>query len=196
VTDELKTGIAVIGLVLSVINYIPYLLDIFRRKTKPHMFTWCIWGILTGVAAFGQIADHAGPGAWITLFSACACMLIAVLAIHFGEKNITRGDMISFVAALMTIPLWLVTKTPLYSMILVTLIDGLAFYPTIRKSWHKPQEETVSAYAMAGIKFFLSLLALENYTVITTLYPVLLVFLNAGFVIFLLARRRTLGITV
>jgi len=48
------------------------------------------------------------------------------------------ADWYFFLAALAAIPLWLLTRTPLYSVVVVTVIDALAYVPTFRKSWHRP----------------------------------------------------------
>ena len=48
--------------VIALISYVPYFRDIFVEKTKPHAFTWFIWGVLTVIAFVGQMSGHAGPG--------------------------------------------------------------------------------------------------------------------------------------
>jgi len=75
--------------------------------------------------------------------------------------------------------------------ILVTIINLLAFYPTIRKSYWKPYEETLMTYLISGLKFIIAIIALENFSVITWLYPASLIFINLGFVWMLVVRRRT-----
>lgn len=47
---DYKLIIAIIAAVLTIIAYIPYFRDIFANKTKPHLFTWLIWGITQGTA--------------------------------------------------------------------------------------------------------------------------------------------------
>jgi len=42
----------------------------------------------------------------------------------------------------------------------------------------------------AGLKFVLAIIALENYSLVTWLYPASLVFTNLFFVIMLVVRRR------
>lgn len=76
------------------------------------------------------------------------------------------------------------------------MVDFLGFMPTIRKSYRKPHEETLIHYVLAGLKFALAVVALDNYTLVTWLYPASLVAANLFFVFMLVARRRKLEPTV
>jgi len=98
----------------------------------------------------------------------------------------------SLVGAGLALILWLVTENALVAIILVTIIDLFGFFPTFRKSFYKPQEETVIMYFLAGVKFLISIFALENYSLITYLYPGVLVVMNFAFVSMLVVRRKIL----
>ncbi len=189
-----KESIAIVAVILTLVGYSQYFKNIFSGKTKPHAFSWLIWASLTGIAYFAQISDGAGPGAWVTGLTAVISFIIVGFALFKGENNITRSDWFTFIAALSAIPAWLITNDALLSVIIITAIDALGFYPTFRKSWMKPFEETAIHYFLAGVKFLLAVIALENYTVITVLYPFSLVVMNALFVMLLLIRRNALKI--
>lgn len=188
-----KEIFAGIGLLFTVIGYSAYIYSIFKGETRPHPFSWFIWGLLTAIGFFAQIADDAGPGAWITGLSAAATFFIAGLGyIKRHDIVITRTDWITFFAALAAIPLWLITETSLYSVILITVIDVVAYYPTYYKTWRRPEQELPLHVILATLKFTFSLFALDNYSVITVLYPLSLVIMNAIFVVLLYYRRWVL----
>ena len=189
-SKELLAGIAIL---ITLAGYAQYFRNIIKGHTKPHLFSWLIWGTLTAIAFAAQISDNAGPGAWITALTAVISFIIVVYACFVGEKEISRGDWATFISALIAIPVWLITDNPVWSVWIVTIIDALGFYPTYRKSWYKPHEETVFHYFMAGLKFVLALMALENFTLITALYPFSLVVMNGVFVILILMRRRAIN---
>jgi hypothetical protein len=179
--------------VLALISYVPYFRDIVARKTRPHAFTWLIWGGLTAIAFVGQIVDRAGPGAWVTGFTALVCLVIAGIAAGDGERNITRIDWIALAGAGAALLAWFLTRGPLLSVILITIIDNLGFVPTLRKSYARPYEETMSTYVMSGAKWILGVIALEHFSVTTALFPLAIVIASWLFVIMLLVRRRQLG---
>jgi hypothetical protein len=86
--------------------------------------------------------------------------------------------------------LWYSTHTPLASVILITVIDMFGFYPTFRKSYYKPNEETISTFMLSGIAFLIAIIALQKYSVVTWLYPASLVIMNLGLVGLLTSRKN------
>ena len=180
------------AVLLGIVSQGIYLRSIFQGKTKPHLFTWLVWTIIAGIGYAAQVFDNAGPGSWVMGVTSLACALTALLCLKYGEKTFTRGDKIALVASLTAIVPWVLTDHPLGSVILISIIDIVAFYPTIRKSWMKPGEENLTAYNLASVKLFLSLFAMTNFTVTTTLYPIAIVFINTAFVVMCVMRRKKL----
>jgi len=190
---DYKTIIAIVSVLMALAGYMFYFKDIFAGKTKPHAYTWLVWASLTTIAFFGQINDDAGAGAWVTAATAIVSFAIFGLALSKGEKDITKSDKIFLSASLFSIVPWLLTNDPLVSIILITIIDFLGFLPTIRKSINKPYQETLSTYLLSGLKFVLAIFALDNYSVVTWLYPASLVLANWLFIALLVIRRRQIG---
>lgn len=184
--------LGVAATLIALISYIPYLLTIFKGTTRPHGFSWIIFGLLTAIGFAAQVTGEAGPGAWVMGFSAAICFLIAGLALFKGTFKPTSSDWATFIAALAAIPLWLTTDNPLYAVVLITIIDALAFYPTFRKAYHFPHEELVFTFFLSGLKFVLSLFALTTVSIVTVLYPASLVFMNWLFIAMVLYRRMTI----
>lgn len=182
--------LAAMAVAMTLAGYFYYFRDIFAGKTKPHAFTWLVWASLTAIAFAGQISDKGGAGAYITGVTAAISFLIFLLALLKGEKEITRSDWLSLAGAAAALLLWFLTNDPLLAIVLITAVDFLGFVPTIRKSIRKPHEETLISYVLAGLKFILAIIALENYSIVTVLYPASLVFANLLFVVLLLSRRK------
>ncbi len=172
------------------VSYGIYIYSIFKGGTKPHPFSWFIWGSLTAIAFFAQISDEAGVGAIITGLSAIISLFIAGIG-YVKRKNITIsvGDKWAFALSLLAIPLWLITNTPFWSVILISLIDVMGFYPTFRKTWFNPEQEVALSYTIGGFKHLMTLFALENFTTITALYPLSLLVMNFSFITLLYYRR-------
>lgn len=180
----------ILATLIALVSYIPYFRNIFRGKTKPHAFSWLIWGIVTGIAFFAQILNNGGPGAWVTGFTTFICGAIFILALFKGYRKIAILDWICLILALIAIVIWIVTKNPLLSVILATLIDLIAFIPTVRKSYIEPYSETLFMYSLNGFKFVIAFLALEQISIVTSLYPLSWIILNWIFVIVILQRRK------
>lgn len=190
---DFKIALAAISIGMTLVGYAFYFKDIFAGKTKPHAFSWLVWAVLTAIAFAGQMYDNGGPGAWVTATTAAVCFIIFGLALTKGERYITTSDKLNLAGAGGALVLWFYTSDPVFSIILITFIDFLGFLPTVRKSFHKPHEETLIHYVLAGLKFVLAIIALDHYSVTTWLYPASLVVANLLFALMLIIRRRQLA---
>ncbi|HUY68234.1 MAG TPA: hypothetical protein VMV79_02920 [Alphaproteobacteria bacterium] len=192
IAKEWLGGVAV---VIGFAGYGPYFLSVWRGATKPHAFSWIVWSLLSLIAFFAQASRGAGPGAWTTGANALFCFTVAMCGVFYGEREITRGDWLSFLAALAALPLWYVTADPLWAVIWITAIDMSAFYPTVRKSWLKPHEENLSPYIGDATAFALAFCVLGHYSLVTVMTPLFVVTANGAFVGMSLWRRRVVGET-
>lgn len=169
-----------------------YFTSILKNRTRPHAFSWLIWGVISSIGLAAQIAEHAGPAAWVRGVGCVTCFIVVGLCWYKGERDIRRADWLTLAVALCAIPLWIVTKTPVWSVVLVCLIDTSGYLPTARKAFSKPREETPFSYLLSCAGAFLSLLAIENYTPSTWLYPLVLTCSNLMMAGFIFLRRHQL----
>lgn len=184
---------AVLAILIGFAAYAGYFRDIFRGTTKPHPFSWFVWGLLTVIVFFAQVTEGAGAGAWVTAVTALVCFVISSFGLREGLKNITAIDWICFISAIAAVILWQLTDNPLSAVIIVTLADMLAFVPTVRKAYGKPDEETAITFGLNGLKFIVALAALQTLSLTTVLYPASWVIANLAFVLMLLIRRRQMS---
>ena len=143
---EIKWFLSILAIALLFIGYFPYLRDTINGKTRPHIFSYIIWALTTFIVFGIQLQSGGGAGAWVTF--AIGCMMLVVLGLSYknGRDDITKGDFITLVVALLAIPLWLLANLPLLSLVILTAIDLLGFLPGMRKSWVDPWSETISLY--------------------------------------------------
>lgn len=190
-----KELISIFTIGLAIVSYTFYFRDILKKGTKPHAFTWLIWGLLNGITFTGQLSAGGGAGSWPLGFTALAMLCIFVFALLRGEKDIRPFDWFCLVAAILSIVPWLLTNDPVWSIVLVTLIDLLGFLPTVRKVIKKPFEETLITHAINTFKYLLILLALENYNLATSLFPATILVADFMLVLLIVNRRKTLAAT-
>ena len=185
-----KLLFGIISIVVASISYIPYFRDIFKNKTKPHLFSWFIFSITTGIIFALQMKGGAGVGGWITLILTFIFFIIFLLSFKYGTKDIKWIDIIFLILALLAIPIWLIAKQPVISVILLTSIDMLGFAPTVRKSWNNPYSETLSMYTVTIFRYILVFPSLETYNLLTLLFPIVWLIANTVLVIVLVYRRK------
>ena len=181
------------GAAVAVATHLPYLADTVRGRTKPHAVSWLTWAALNAIAFAGQRVGAGGAGSWITGIMCAISVTVFVLSLVKGDRNITRFDWGCLVFALAAVPMWLLSATPLWSMVLVSVIDAVAFAPTFRKTYREPAQETVLTFAGNVVKWALSIAAMETLSVTTVTYPASLLASNAAFAAMVLLRRRRLA---
>lgn len=177
---------------MIVIWYGKYIADTWKWKTTPHLFSWAIFFTMWLITFLIQYRDGAWPGAWGTLTACFTAWTILVLSLRQSEKNITKTDTISLILWVIAIWLYIIAKNPYYTVGLIVIIKIFAFYPTFRKTYYKPEEETLLAYVLAGIRNALSLFAMNNYSVLTLTNPIFLVIVNICFVSLVFIRKKQL----
>ena len=187
---EFKIIISVISVVLVFVGYGSYIRDIFRGRVIPHVFTFLVWSLASSIAWGLQVYGGAGVGAWITFAVTAVCIFIFLLSLKFGEKSITRLDVVFLALALVSLFLWFVINQPVWSAIFAVLADVLGFGPTLRKSWNKPYSETLFPWWVAGFRHGLGILALQKFNILTLLYPVVWALTNVVFCLILIIRRK------
>jgi hypothetical protein len=169
VTKQLFSAAAII---LTFVTYVPYVRGITGGAIRPHIFSWTIWGFCTVVVFLAQLHGGAGVGSWAIGFSACIAFYIAWLASRSGiPLEATRTDWAFLVGSLSVLPAWWFTNDAMYAVIILTAVDLAGFGPTFRAAYVFPFREHMTFFALGALRNVLVLVALEHYSVTTTLFP-------------------------
>lgn len=181
--------------VLTIAAFFPYIRSILQGKTKPHVFSWIIWGSTTFIVFLAQLQGGGGVGAWPIGLSGIITLYVAVLAyINKSDSAITCTDWVFFIAAMTSLPLWYVTSDPLWAVVILTAVDVMGFGPTIRKAYRHPFEEQVMFFALFAARNVLVILALEHYSLTTVLFPAAIAAACLVLMALITLRRRVLSI--
>jgi hypothetical protein len=185
----------VLGAVSVLIGMLAYAIYIRQTTNKmnailPHPFSWLLWGFVTTVAALAQDVSGAGPGNWVTMFTAAVCFIIAAVALLKKRWQFTVFDWISLATGLVVVLFYIFAKNPTASAVFATSADLLGYNSTIRKGWNDPYTDSVTSFGLNAAKFIPALLALNTYSIATWLYPATLVVVNGAVAVMLAWRRR------
>ena len=186
-----KEILSAIAIALTFAAFVPYIRAILGGTTRPHVFSWVIWGSTTFVVFLAQIEGKAGVGAWPIGVSGSITLFIACLAyVRRADITITKSDWLFFISALSSLPLWYVTSDPLWAVVILTIIDVLGFGPTVRKAYSFPHSESLLFFALFAVRNVLVILALESYSVTTVLFPAVIAVACVSLVAMVRYRRR------
>lgn len=182
--------LGIISILLSIWAMLPYIISIHQGKIKPHAFSWIIWGVTTCIVGLAQWTNQGGAGSWSIIFSGLLTFYIAILAmIQKSDSSATKSDLIFFCVAIASIPIWALTKSPLYSVLLLSTIDVLGYGPTIRKSFENPYEESLSLFVILSVRNIFATIALEHYSLTTMFFPLITLAANLILIAIILIRR-------
>ena len=189
-----KELLGAVAIALTFIAFFPYIHSILKGKTKPHVFSWVIWGSTTFVVFLAQLADKGGAGAWPIGVSGLITIYVAFLAyIKKSDSTISRTDWMFFIAAMSSLPLWYLTSDPLWAVVVLTLVDMTGFAPSFRKAYIYPFEEQLTFFVIMAVRNLVSILALAHYSLTTVLFPLIIAIACLVFVLMLTYRRRVLA---
>jgi hypothetical protein len=188
----MKIVLAVIAALLAFIGNISYLKDIFKGKIIPHPYTWFIWSIVSMTTFFGGLVKGAGIGILPTGIAEGFTIIIFFFSLKYIFQRkvnpIRKIDNYFLVVALLGLIPWVLTKDPTLSVVIVVLVDIVAFIPTLRKTWDHPLTEQPLLYEMNVSRHVLTLFSLGAYNIATTIHSIAMICTNSLMTYFI--RRR------
>jgi hypothetical protein len=187
----MKDVLAVIAAAIAIAGNVPYLRDAFRKRVRPHPYTWLVWTIVSGITFFGQLQKGAGIGALPAGVAEIFTIGIFLFSLQYGFKYVTRTDKYFLAAALLGLIPWIVSDDPTISVVVAVSIDLIAFVPTIRKTWRNPGTETPVLYGANVTRHVLTLFSLQAYNVATTLHSIAMIIMNTLMTSIILFRKTT-----
>lgn len=187
----IKFGFSLVAIAITLMAFLPYIRSILQGKTRPHVFSWVIWGLTTLVVFLAQLQDGGGVGAWPIGVSGVITLGVAILAYtKRADITITRLDVAFFIAALLSLPFWYLTSDPLWAVVILTAVDVLGFGPTLRKAYDFPYDENLVFFALFIGRNLVAILALEHYSLTTVLFPAVIAAACLLVIVLVQYRRR------
>lgn len=183
--------LGVVGAVLVVWSFVPYIQHILKKTIEPHIYTWFIWSVTHAIAALAIFEGDGGVfAATAVAAGGVLSFIIFILSLKHGSKNITTFDTVTLVTALAAIFMWWQLDHPEWAIITISLIDLLGFVPTLRKTWKKPKSEPVGPWVLYALGNIAAFFALTIYTVMTSFYIIAMIIASSALVAVIMYRKR------
>lgn len=187
---QLKILFAILSIICGLTAFLPYVFDIFRLKTKPHIFTWIIWFLTQSTATYAIFHGGGGIGGLELLMGTVLQLVVILFSLKYGIKDVTKSDAAVLIIALAAIVIWWQLNQPILSVFMVSAIDASGYIPTFRKSYKNPWSETLKTFFLFALSDMFSILALKEYNFLTMTYLLTILVLNISIVAFCLSRRK------
>jgi len=182
----------IISSFFAVISGLPYIRDVYLRKSKPREVSWITWGLLAAIAAAASFSDHQYSSAILSLWVVVITWTIAILGIKYGDRTFKLLDGICLGSSAVGLILWWAFNSPSIAIIASLSIDLVAAIPTFVHSWQKPNEETISSYFLGLFASLFSLLAAKDFTITAVASPIYYLIGDAALVFILVTRTKSI----
>lgn len=183
--DQVYQVIGIIAGILALAGYIPYIISIFLGHTRPERATWFIWTLVGGLLAISYLFSGDQNTIWLPIGYFIGPLFVAILSIKYGYSTWSKLDTICVVAALISIIPWLLSKNPMFTLLLNVLIDSTGAIPTLIKTYREPETEDFTAWLIFFIANTLQVVAISEWNYAAT-YPIYLFFLAGCMVLFII----------
>jgi len=139
---------------------IPYIWAILKGKTTPHQLSWLVFVIMNTIVFISQFLEGARESILITLTFVVGSFIIFLLSLKFGVRESSRWDKFLFGFAIITIVLWILTRSNSLAIWLTVLIDVAATTMIILKVKAKPNSEDPKPWLIASLAYVFSCITL------------------------------------
>ena len=176
----MKAAFTVAASTLTAGAALPYILDIVRGRARPRVASWGIWTVVQVVGTVSAFTARQLPGACYTLFCAAGCAAVVVLGWRHGSRDFGPLDAVCVAlaaegVALLAVAAALPRLVPMSVAVGVSVAtDFLAYLPTFRHAWRRPDEEPWLPYALFGAAAALVLWVADYRVLAGVIYPLYL----------------------
>jgi hypothetical protein len=185
-------ALGLLSVALAILAAIIYILQTLRGEVRPHPLSWFLFGILSLTGFLVQRGEGVRQGSWTLLAMTVICFLFVAASVARGERSFSPREWAFAVAGGAVFVVYLFTRQSNVAAALTTLVDALGYGPTFVRGWSQPKKDSVASFALNGVKFVPSLMAMDPISFATSFYPATLLVLNAAVAIMLVMRRRAL----
>src|SRR3989338_858108 len=152
-----------VGVVLSFLGALSYLIDILKGKAKPNKVTWFVWALAPLIAFWATVQQGVGVQSLFTFMVGFNPLLIFIAS--FVNKKaywkITKLDLTCGALAILGLFLWQITDIPNLAIFFGILADGIAAITTVIKSYREPETENPNVFLGSGIAALITLLTIK-----------------------------------
>jgi hypothetical protein len=182
-----------VAIALHLASNVQYAVATARRRARPNVVTWLLWGLVPMVALAAQLGERPWPEPAVTFVLGLGPLVVAAIGLctDRSASRLTPFTVSCAAAATVGDVAWQVTTAPGPAVAFCIVADVLATLPTLRKAWADPASEHAPPYLLAAVAMLLTLGTVEEPAFVACGFPAYVLLVNA--VLFAVAARPLLG---
>lgn len=170
---------------LSFFAYVLYYISIVQGRSRPNRATWIILTVVGVLIAASYYASGARNTMWVALAYTIGPFIAAILALKYGEGGTTRFDIVCLAGCAASVVLWILSETPLYTLVINIFIDFFGILPTLKKAFLDPLSEDKLAWSVTTFSNVLNVFAIEIWVFSVAVYPLYMLMVNGLVTVFI-----------
>lgn len=142
------------------------------------------------VALVAQISIGAS---WSVLFTGVffiANIIVAILSLTYGYGRFAKHDVLALILTLVGLLIWALTKNAVIALGITIIVDFMAYWLTIVKSWRAPYTENLLSWILMAIAAVLSAISVGSLAPAKLAFPVYVAVVSSIGVYVLTSRRK------
>ncbi len=163
--------------IISLTAYVPYILSILRKETKPNRASWIIWAIVSTIIALSYREAGASYAFLAPVGYVIGSTIVFILSIRHGVGGWTPFDRRCLIGAAISLAIWQIFNSPMSALLINLFINLLGTLPTARKVWYQPETENKVFWILVLLGTLVNLFAIEEWIFSMAVYPVSMIFL-------------------
>lgn len=182
-TPGVRAQFGGLATLLSVVAYMPYIVNTLRGTTRPHRASWLIWSVLATIAFFSLLYEGATASLGFSAAQAACTSVIFLLSIVRGQgRFFTRKDATILGLASLGLALWYMTDTAIYALMLSITIGLMGCMLTVQKTYWSPDSETMCTWQMSFVAAWCAVMSVGSLDWVLLAYPTYLIVLNGAII--------------
>jgi hypothetical protein len=136
-----------------------YALAVARRRARPNVVTWFLWGLTPMIAVAAQLTDRPGPEVAVTFVLGLGPLVVAAVGLR-TDRSASRPTPFTIAcaaASVAAVVAWRLTAAPELAIALCILADLLATLPTLGKAYRSPRTEYAPPYLLSMLAMLLTI---------------------------------------
>ncbi len=189
--NSIQVFFAILGAVLYLGGFVPYIYHVFHGRVVPHAFTFSVGMILSGINTYILITSGTLDASTITpIIRTIAGVIGATIGWYLISKiHITRVDIIAIVLAVLCLGVVYIYGAS-SAIIPTILVDILVLTPTLRKIHDNPDTEDAWAWILTVFSMAATLLSFPTHTLESSLFWAYVMIVNLLVAAYITYRKK------
>jgi hypothetical protein len=157
---------AYVAAVINVLGTLTYVVDVFRGKARPNRVTWGVLTVAPMIAFASMLSQGVSFAQSIMTFSVGFSPFLIFVSSYLVKHpawQLKKFDIVCGLLSILGLLLWWVTGEGNVAIVFSILADGLAFLPTLVKSYFHPDTESPWTFMASEIATIMGLMTVTKW---------------------------------